>query len=88
MATVQTREPWHCCGSPLFFGDTRLNLEGEGQVMKIVRVTVKGGVVQHVEVPEGVQVVVRDYDVNGTDVSELEQDENSDHFIESIWEHE
>lgn len=56
--------------------------------MKIVRVTIEGGVVQHVDVPEGVQVVVRDYDVDGTDVSELEQDENSDHFIESIWEHE
>ena len=56
--------------------------------MKIVRVTVEGGVVQHVEVPEGMQVVVRDYDVDGTDVSELEQDENGDHFIESIWEHE
>ena len=56
--------------------------------MKIVRVTVEGGVVQHVEVPEGVQVVVRDYDVEGTDGDEREQDENGDHFIESIWEHE
>lgn len=56
--------------------------------MKIVRVTVEGGVVQHVEVPEGVQVVVRDYDVDSTDADELEQDENGDHFIESIWEHE
>lgn len=56
--------------------------------MKIVRVTVEGGVVQHVEVPEGVQVIVRDYDVDGTDADELEQDENGDHFIESIWEQE
>lgn len=56
--------------------------------MRIVRVTVEGGVVQHVEVPDGVQVVVRDYDVDGTDADELEQDENGDHFIESIWEQE
>jgi hypothetical protein len=56
--------------------------------MKIVRVTVGSGVVQHVEVPEGVQVVVRDYNVDGTDDDELEQDENGDNFIESLWEHE
>ena len=55
--------------------------------MKIVRVTVEGGVVQHVEVPEDVQVVVRDYAVDGTDDGEHEQDENGDHFIETIWEH-
>ena len=31
--------------------------------MTIVRVTVEGGVVQHVEVPEGVHVIVRDYEI-------------------------
>lgn len=56
--------------------------------MKIVRVTVEGGVVQHIEVPEDVQVVVRDYDVDETDDGELEQDKYGDHFIESVWEHE
>ncbi len=56
--------------------------------MKIVRVTVEGGVVQHVEVPEGEQVVVRDYDVDGTEADQLQRDENGDQFIESIWEHE
>lgn len=56
--------------------------------MKIIRVTVEGGVVQHVEVPEGVQVIVRDYDVEDTDADELEQDENGDQFIESTWENE
>ena len=55
--------------------------------MKIVQVTVEGGVVQHVEVPEGVQVVVRDYDVDGTDADQLQQADNGDQFIESIWEH-
>ncbi len=56
--------------------------------MMIVRVTVEGGVVQHVDVPQGVQVVVRDYDVDGCEADQLEQDENGDQFIESTWEHE
>jgi hypothetical protein len=56
--------------------------------MKIVRVTVEGGVVQHVEVPEGVQVVIRDYDVDVADAEQLQHDESGDLFIESIWEHE
>jgi hypothetical protein len=56
--------------------------------MKIVRVTIEGGVCQHVEVPEGVTVIVRDYDVDGTDAEEFEQDDNGDKFIEATWEHE
>jgi len=56
--------------------------------MKIVRVTVEGGVVQHVEVPQGVKVVVKDYDVEGSDSDQLEQDENGDNYNESTWEHE
>ena len=56
--------------------------------MKMVRVTVEDGVVQHVEVSEGVQVIVRDYDVDGYEDEGLQQDDNGDQFIESIWEHE
>lgn len=56
--------------------------------MRIVRVTVEGGVVQHVEVPEGVQVIVQDYDVDRTEADQLTQDEHGDAYIESIWEHE
>ena len=56
--------------------------------MKIVRVTVEGGVVQHVQVPQGVSVIVRDYDVEGTPEDMLVKDENGDSFIEAIWEHE
>ena len=55
--------------------------------MRIVRVTVEGGVVQHIEVSEGVQVIVRDCDVGDTEADQLQQDENGDEFIESIWEH-
>lgn len=53
--------------------------------MKTVRVTVEGGVIQHVEVPEDVTVVVRDYDVDGSDDEQFQQDENGDKFIESVW---
>lgn len=55
--------------------------------MKIVRVTIEGGVVQWVEVPEGVTIFVRDYDVDGSDDAELQQDDNGDMFIEVTWEH-
>lgn len=51
----------------------------------IVRITVEGGVVQHVECQQGVQVVVRDYDVEGQDEG-LQQDENGDCYLESVWE--
>jgi hypothetical protein len=56
--------------------------------MIIVRVTVKGGVIQWVEVPEGVTVIVHDYDVDGSQDDLLQQDDHGDKFMESIWEHE
>jgi hypothetical protein len=52
---------------------------------KIVRITVEGGIVQHVDVPHGVQVIVRDYDVDGQEDG-LQQDENGDCYIECVWE--
>ena len=56
--------------------------------MKIVRLTVEGGLVQHIELPEGVRVIVKDYDVEDCDEADLEEDANGDHYAESIWEHE
>ena len=53
--------------------------------MKTVRVMVSGGVVQHVEVPEGVTVIVRDYDVEGVEPDLLQQDEEGNSYIEAIW---
>ncbi len=38
-------------------------------------VTVEGGVVQHVEAPEGVKVIVRDYDCEGPDADFVDVDE-------------
>ena len=52
---------------------------------KIVHVTVEGGVIQDVECPSGVQVLIRDYDVDGSE-TDLAEDETGDEFIESVWE--
>ncbi len=56
--------------------------------MKEVVVTVEGGVVQDIEVPEGVVVKVRDYDVEGVDSADiiLSRDKNGDGYVESTWE--
>jgi len=51
-----------------------------------VVVTVEGGVVQHIECPDGVRAVVKDYDTDGCDETDLSKDENGDQFVESIWE--
>lgn len=51
---------------------------------KIVHITVEGGVIQDAQVPDGVAVVVRDYDVDGAEDG-LQQDENGDQYIESVW---
>ncbi len=53
--------------------------------MKVVRITVEGGVIQYVECPRGVRVVVRDYDVDGQE-DNLQEDELGDTYIEGVWE--
>ena len=53
--------------------------------MQTINITVEGGVIQHVECPEGVQVVVRDYDTDGVPNDQLRQDDNGDRYIESTW---
>lgn len=55
--------------------------------MKTVTVTMEGGVIQHVEVPPGVEVVVLDYDVDGEPDSEVELDGNGDRRKRSCWVH-
>jgi hypothetical protein len=51
---------------------------------KIVRITVEGGVVQYVDCPPGVQVIIHDYDVDGEDEG-LQKDEDGNPYFESIW---
>lgn len=48
---------------------------------RIVMIEVSGGVVQNVDVPEGIRVVVRDYDVESYDLNKKEE------FFEEIWEY-
>lgn len=50
-----------------------------------VTITVEGGVVQHVECPDGVRAVVKDYDIDGTETN-LAKDENGDKYVEGVWE--
>ena len=54
---------------------------------KVVKITVQGGVIQDVDVPEGVQVVVHDYDTDGTEPERLSRDESGDECVVNIWEH-
>jgi len=52
--------------------------------MKNVLVIVRGGVVQDVVCPDGVTVVVRDFDVEGVE-DEAVTTEEDERFIEAIW---
>jgi hypothetical protein len=52
---------------------------------KIVRIAVEGGVIQNVDCPTGVQVVVHDYDVDGSE-ADLAEDDSGDEYVESVWE--
>jgi hypothetical protein len=51
--------------------------------MQTVEITISGGVVQYVEFPHGVRVIVRDYDVEGNDEAEefdIRRDESGDAY--------
>lgn len=52
--------------------------------MKTVIVIVSGGLVQEVFAPEGVEVLVHDYDVEGSDHPVL-KDKEGEAYIESRW---
>lgn len=51
----------------------------------IVSISIACGVVQEVECPPDVQVIVRDYDVDGSE-SDLVEDETGDDYQETVWE--
>jgi hypothetical protein len=52
--------------------------------MSKVIVSIEGGVIQEVDCPTGVQVIVRDYDVDGTEPN-LAEDDTGDEFVETMW---
>jgi hypothetical protein len=57
----------------------------EENMQKTVIVRIEGGVIQDVECPSGVQVVIHDYDIDGSE-TDLAEDETGDEYIESVWE--
>lgn len=54
--------------------------------MKTVVVTVSGGVADVVEIPKGVKVIIRDYDVEGGTAHPTKTDKNGDKYVEGIYE--
>jgi hypothetical protein len=55
--------------------------------MKVVNITIDGGLIQNVELPEGVRVEVRDYDTEGgIEEGEIETDENGDDYYPTVYE--
>ena len=42
--------------------------------MKTVRITVDGGVIQDIDCPEGLRVIVHDYDADDVDEKDLTKD--------------
>jgi len=54
--------------------------------MQTVYVFIEGGVVQDMQIPKGVRVVVRDYDVEGVEPERIQQDADKQEFVESVWE--
>ena len=50
--------------------------------MQIVEITISGGAVQDVQLPRGVKVIIRDYDVEGDDWDgpDIHRDERNDPY--------
>ncbi len=65
--------------------ETRERQEPDAAQPQVVVVTVEGGVVQYVECPEGVRVVVRDYDTEGVEADLLSRDEDGNECVEAVW---
>jgi len=58
--------------------------EIEGEII----ITVSGGVIQEVEIPEHlkhISVIVHDYDTDGVDEDMLEADKDGDFYVISYW---
>ena len=54
--------------------------------METITITVEGGVIQMIDnIPEGVRVVVQDFDTEGTPPDELTKLESGDFCIQSAW---
>ena len=54
--------------------------------MKTVKITMEGGVIQDIECPKGVKVVVHDYDTDDIEEKDLAEDDLGLPCVETIWE--
>ena len=54
-------------------------------MQEIVRITVEGGVIRHVECPKGVKAIVRDYDADDVENANLSRDDEGNQYIENTW---
>lgn len=54
-------------------------------IQPTVNVFMEGGVIHNVEVPEGVKVVVYDYDTEGADADRLSKDGKGDDCLITTW---
>ena len=50
-----------------------------------VIITLEGGFIQDVQLPIGIRLIVRDYDVEGVPEDELQRDGNGRPYVEAIW---
>ena len=61
-----------------------LLIRGILMVSKRVVISVSGGVAEVVSAPEGIDVIVKDYDIDGCDREHLKQDDYG-WYSEQIW---
>jgi hypothetical protein len=50
-----------------------------------VYITVQGGIIQNVEAPVDMRVIVLDYDTDSVSGSEVKRDDDGHAFTETIW---
>lgn len=53
--------------------------------IKEIVITVEGGVIQEIDNPTNHKIIVRDYDIEGSDEDALQEDDNGNEYIESEW---
>ncbi len=53
---------------------------------KTVEIIIKDSIVRQVKCPEGVRVVIRDFDAWGVNGDRIEKDDEGHEYIETVWE--
>lgn len=51
-----------------------------------VRITMEGGVIEHVKVPPGVRVEIWDFDIEGIDPKDLDTSDRGEKYYKSVYE--